>query len=105
MTLLPEETARFLERVNGLNVLVIGCTEPPTDTAPRNHNDLTRALAIHERLRPKHTYLTHIGHELDVWLQRHALPQGVCTAQDDMSFALWSKHYQEGEGFSALPTY
>lgn len=85
---LPAETARFLGQVKGLNVLVIDCTEPPADTAPRNHNDLTRALAIHERLQPQKTYLTHIGHRLDVWLEHHALPRHVYAAQDGMSFTL-----------------
>ncbi|WP_414499467.1 phosphonate metabolism protein PhnP [Zymobacter sp. IVIA_12111.31 C1] len=85
---LPDETLQFLEQQGTLDRLIIDCTEPPAAVMPRNHNDLTSALHIHVRLRPQETYLTHIGHALDVYLQTHVLPQGVQVARDGMSFTL-----------------
>ncbi|TLX57881.1 phosphonate metabolism protein PhnP [Stutzerimonas nosocomialis] len=66
-----------------LDILVLDCSAPP-QPEPRNHNDLLRALAIVERLRPTETVLTHIGHTLDAWLLEHpaALPAGVSLAHD-----------------------
>lgn len=54
--------------------------------APRNHNDLTLALGIIERLAPDVGVLTHVGHTLDAWLIDKAdeLPEQVRVAFDGM---------------------
>lgn len=80
---LPAETQRFLEGVR-LDLLVLDCSLPPQPQAPRNHNDLTRALEIQQRLRPPRTLLTHISHRLDAWLLEHPLPPGVELAYDGL---------------------
>ena len=82
---LPEDTSNFL-RDKALDVLVLDCSFPPADSAPRNHNDLTRALEIVRSLDVKQTVLTHIGHGFDAWLmdEVEALPGGVVVAYDGM---------------------
>lgn len=83
---LPESTLERLQDT-ALNVLVLDCSQPPRDTPPRNHNDLTRALQSIEALQPAQAVLTHIGHELDAWLMQRpgALPDNVRLAQDGMT--------------------
>ena len=67
-----------------LDVLVLDCSTAPQATAPRNHNDLIRALEVVEYLQPKQTVLTHIGHSFDAWLLDNpdALPPAVSLAFD-----------------------
>lgn len=78
---LPADTERFLQGFDELE-MVIDCSQPPRPEPPRNHNDLNLVLAIHQRLQPKTTWLTHIGHEMDQWLQDHRLPDAVHVARD-----------------------
>ena len=78
---LPETTEAWLRRYENLE-MVIDCSQPPRPEPPRNHNDLNLVLDIHQRLRPQCTWLTHIGHEMDQWLQDHALPEAVRVARD-----------------------
>jgi phosphoribosyl 1,2-cyclic phosphate phosphodiesterase len=79
----PSATVAFL-RDRPLDVLVLDCSQAPQPQAPRNHNDLTRALEVIEQLQPAATVLTHIGHDFDAWLLAHpaALPPGVSLAWD-----------------------
>ncbi len=64
---LPQDTTEFLTRET-LDLLVLDCTHAPATDAPRNHNDLPRALESIEMLQPRFAVLTHIGHELDAYL-------------------------------------
>lgn len=82
---IAEASAQVLTQAP-LDLLVLDCSQPPQPEAPRNHNDITRALEVIERLQPKQTVLTHIGHTLDVWLQTNArsLPDTVSVAFDGM---------------------
>ncbi|QNK32073.1 phosphonate metabolism protein PhnP [Serratia sp. JUb9] len=80
---LPPDTLRFLQGVR-LDLLVLDCSLPPQAQAPRNHNDLTRALEIQQRLLPQRTLLTHISHHLDAWLLTHPLPPGLELAYDGL---------------------
>lgn len=77
---LPPDTADFL-RGQPLDQLVIDCNDPP-QAEPRNHNDVTQALAIAEMLQPRQTWLTHLSHEMDNWLAENPLPDGVLAARD-----------------------
>jgi phosphoribosyl 1,2-cyclic phosphate phosphodiesterase len=77
---LPPDTADFL-RGQPLDQLVIDCNDPPR-AEPRNHNDVTQALAIAEMLQPRQTWLTHLSHEMDNWLAENPLPDGVLAARD-----------------------
>ncbi|MGN2407407.1 phosphonate metabolism protein PhnP [Pseudomonas syringae] len=82
---LPEDTYDYLQR-QPLHALILDCSMPPQLQTPRNHNDLTLALDIIERLKPVKAVLTHIGHTLDVWLmeQPRQLPDNVMIARDGM---------------------
>ncbi|HFK7188462.1 phosphonate metabolism protein PhnP [Serratia odorifera] len=84
---LPPQTARFLQHVS-LDLLVLDCSLPPQTQAPRNHNDLTRALEIQQRLQPRRTLLTHISHQLDLWLLDNPLPGGLELAFDNLSVSV-----------------
>ena len=79
----PDASAEVL-RQQPLDLLVLDCSTAPQPIAPRNHNDLTRALEVVEQLRPRETVLTHIGHSFDAWLLDNpsALPAGVSLAFD-----------------------
>lgn len=87
---LPRVTQDFLQQQPRLDWLVLDCSEPPRQTPPRNHNDLTRALHIHHLLAPGRTLLTHIGHEFDDWLEsgRGDLPATVSIARDGLRISL-----------------
>lgn len=79
----PEDSCAVLAQ-QPLDLLVLDCSSAPQAQAPRNHNDLTRALEVVERLQPRAAVLTHIGHSFDAWLLEHsdALPAGVSLAFD-----------------------
>jgi phosphoribosyl 1,2-cyclic phosphate phosphodiesterase len=80
---LPPRTEAFLIHQE-IGDLAIDCTHPP-GAAARNHNNLEQALSIIERIAPERAYLTHIGHEMDVWLEKNAanLPPRVAVARDN----------------------
>jgi phosphoribosyl 1,2-cyclic phosphate phosphodiesterase len=79
----PQDSCQVLLQAP-LDLLVLDCSTAPQVQMPRNHNDLTRALEVVERLQPRETVLTHIGHSFDAWLLDHpdALPAGVSLAFD-----------------------
>jgi phosphoribosyl 1,2-cyclic phosphate phosphodiesterase len=81
---LPPATLEWLQR-DRPDLLVLDCSFAPRAETPRNHNDLTRALAICEEIDANHSLLTHIDHRLDDWLLRNPgfrLPRGVGLASD-----------------------
>jgi phosphoribosyl 1,2-cyclic phosphate phosphodiesterase len=79
----PDASAEVL-RQQPLDLLVLDCSTAPQPIAPRNHNDLIRALEVVEQLQPRQTVLTHIGHSFDAWLLANpdALPASVSLAFD-----------------------
>ena len=81
---LPPATLQWLQG-NRPDLLVLDCSFAPCAETPRNHNDLTRALAICDQVGANHSLLTHIDHRLDDWLLQNPgfrLPQGVGLASD-----------------------
>lgn len=89
---LPGKTRLFLQGWKP-DLMVLDCSFPPMEQSPKNHNDLNLALAIHADIMPKQTILTHIGHDLDVWLNEHgsSLPADVTIARDKDRVELDSK--------------
>jgi phosphoribosyl 1,2-cyclic phosphate phosphodiesterase len=70
-----------LERLKGLSTLVLDCLRlEPHGT----HLHLERSLEIVEQLKPKKTYLTHLGHEFDYEIWNKRLPNGVELAYDGL---------------------
>lgn len=80
---LPPTTREFLQGFRP-DALVLDCTHAPASETPRNHNDLTQAVAIAEEIAAPCTRLTHISHELDARLisRQTVLPDGVAIARD-----------------------
>ena len=81
---LPPKTEALLREV-GLDLMVIDCSFAP-GADKRGHNNLDEALAIHAAVKPQRTVLTHIGHDLDIWLSEHShkLPPDVLAGHDRM---------------------
>lgn len=86
---LPAETMALLQN-QALDLLVIDCSFPPQAMAPRNHNDLQIVMRITDCLTCRQVVLTHIGHELEAWLQASAhqamLPNHYVLSYDHMTF-------------------
>ena len=79
---LPEKTLLYLEGLP-LDLLVID-TSYPAEVEDSNHNNLNDSLLIQGKLDVKQTVLTHIGHDLDIWLNGNSqkLPENVIAAYD-----------------------
>lgn len=71
------------------NYIVIDCSHPPQYSAS-NHNNLDDVLAMVQQLSNSQWVLTHIGHELDCYLQENAqlLPANVLVGKDNMVLSL-----------------
>lgn len=71
-----------LDRLNGLSVLILDCLRiRPHGT----HFHLDQALEVVSQLRPKRTFLTHLGHDLDYSKWSRKLPKGVAFAYDGLT--------------------
>lgn len=86
---LSEQVTDFLKQQT-ISLAVIDASEPPRSEPPRNHNDLTMALEIHQNIKPSKSILTHIGHELDVWFEQNTdqLPSNVWIASDGQNYEI-----------------
>jgi phosphoribosyl 1,2-cyclic phosphate phosphodiesterase len=70
-----------LQRMQNLEVLILDCVR----LAPHHtHFSLKQALETVEKLKPRRTFLTHLGHELDYEKESTLLPQGVHFAYDGL---------------------
>ena len=75
---IPDEA---MSQLRGLDVLVLGALrykEHPT------HLTVDEALEVIDELSPRHTYLTHIAHDLDHEATNDFLPEGVELAYDGL---------------------
>lgn len=79
---IPPETRDFL-RQQSLEHLVLDCSYPPCES-PENHNDISLAIGLHQQLAPRRSWLTHLSHQVDHWLQQNALPEGMAAAYDGL---------------------
>lgn len=76
--------AKSLSRLKDLSVLVLDCLRlAPHDT----HLNLEQAIGIVEEIRPKRTFLTHLGHDFDYKRYSKKLPKGVFLAYDGLKIA------------------
>lgn len=82
---LPRETEKFLTEAHP-DCVILDCCYPPMEEPPRNHNDVSLALEITNSIRAKKVILTHINHELDVWLSQNVdkLPAQVFVGSDNL---------------------
>ncbi len=79
---IPEGSWKLLE---GVEILVLNALRPQKPLS--GHLTLEQALAIIERLKPRRTYLTHLGHEMEYNRIQKQLPPGVELAYDGLSFS------------------
>lgn len=69
------------ERLKGLSTLVLDCVR----LTPHNtHFHLEQALQAIEKIAPKKTYLTHLGHDFDYKTWQKKLPKNVHLAYDGL---------------------
>jgi len=82
---LPSSTEAFLADGQP-DLIVIDCCFVPGSTQ-KGHNNLNDILQIDQRVQPKRTVLTHIGHDMDIWLKRHhsQLPSRIIAGYDGMT--------------------
>ncbi|MBP6117383.1 MAG: phosphonate metabolism protein PhnP [Neisseriaceae bacterium] len=82
---LPEATLARLQGL-ALDCLIIDCSHPPQAITPRNHNDVNSVLALQRQLNCDEVILTHLGHQMDLWLHHNPkkLPSGITIGFDDM---------------------
>lgn len=80
---LPPKTQNLLAN-QSLDLMVIDCSFIP-GSEKQGHNNLDDVLAIVDAVQPKTTVLTHIGHELDIWLNEHhhQLPANILIGRDN----------------------
>ncbi|WP_419536293.1 phosphonate metabolism protein PhnP [Endozoicomonas sp.] len=85
---LPDETLTFLTS-NPLNVMIIDCSyAPDMSEPPGSHNNLKDVMELHQKIEPSRTILTHIGHELDNWMNANPLPKDIEAGHDGLVITL-----------------
>jgi phosphoribosyl 1,2-cyclic phosphate phosphodiesterase len=77
---IPRESWPLLE---DLDILVLDALRPKPHPG---HFSVDQALDVVSRVRPRQTYFTHIGHELDHKSTNRVLPPGVELAYDGLRF-------------------
>jgi phosphoribosyl 1,2-cyclic phosphate phosphodiesterase len=79
---LPQKTKDWLTD-QPPECMVIDCSFLP-GSDQQGHNNLDDVLGLHDSISPHQTVLTHIGHDLDIWLRAslHALPENVVVGSD-----------------------
>lgn len=70
-----------LDRLKGLSVLVLDCLRLEKHGT---HFNLDQALEAISQLRPKKTFLTHLGHDFDYTRWAKKLPKGISLAYDGL---------------------
>lgn len=73
------------ERLKGLDILILDALRPRPHAT---HFSLEQAVEVAERLQPKRTYFTHVGHELDYHETNQALPPNMELAYDGLTLSL-----------------
>ena len=75
---IPEESFSKLEN---LDVLVLDCLRLASHST---HLNLEKALEVVKRVKPRRTFLTHMGHDFDYAQWSRKLPKGVALAYDGL---------------------
>ena len=80
---LPPKTQHLLAN-QPLDLMVIDCSFIP-GSEKRGHNNFDDVVSIVDAVQPKTTVLTHIGHDMDIWLNTHyqQLPTNVLVGRDN----------------------
>ena len=78
---IPDSSWPLLE---GLDVLVLDALKPGIPNPA--HLSVEQALQVVERVKPRQTYFTHMGHEMEYDQLTLTLPAGVSPAYDGLQF-------------------
>ncbi len=78
---MPDRTVELLQ---GVDTLVINALRHQEHMS---HMSLSECLAVVERIKPQHTYLTHISHDMGPHSDL-VLPQGVTLAHDQLQISI-----------------
>lgn len=86
---LPAQTERFLSDWRP-DYVVLDASHPPGHARPQDHNSVSRALEILDRLAPARAWLTHLSHEVDAAAidGSLSLPAHVALAHDGLELNL-----------------
>ena len=84
---LPDKTLKFLLN-NRPQAMIIDCSHEPRAQTPRNHNDLNTVRHLNQVIGCPRVILTHISHQLDVWMMDNPLPTGFEAGYDGMEIVL-----------------
>ena len=76
---IPDDSFHLLE---GLDTLILDALKPGSPNPA--HFSLDQALGAVNRLRPRRTYLTHMGHDMEYGHLTRTLPAGVFPAYDGL---------------------
>jgi phosphoribosyl 1,2-cyclic phosphate phosphodiesterase len=79
---IPEES---YDRLQGLEVLIVDALR---DVPHATHFGIPQAIDVHNRVKPKRTYLTHVSHHLDYEKTNARLPEGVELSYDGLRIPL-----------------
>jgi phosphoribosyl 1,2-cyclic phosphate phosphodiesterase len=92
---LEPQTDEYL-RCHPVDGLAIDCSFPPREES-LNHNGWNQALDAIQRVKSKQSWMTHIGHTLDSWLQEseQTIPDGVQIARDGWIVELLPGHIKQ----------
>jgi phosphoribosyl 1,2-cyclic phosphate phosphodiesterase len=81
---LSEISARSIEQLRDLDVLVLDCLRiRPHPT----HLNIAGALEVIEELKPRRTYLTHLAHDIKYARDSRLLPDNVWFAHDELEIS------------------
>lgn len=82
---LPLATEQFLSS-RDVDLMVIDCSYVP-DSNKGGHNNLNEVIEIASSTQPEKVVLTHIGHDLDIWLQQNSgeLSPNIVAGYDGMA--------------------
>jgi phosphoribosyl 1,2-cyclic phosphate phosphodiesterase len=70
-----------LEKLKGLKILILDCVRLESH---KTHLHLNKSLEIVSELKPRKTFLTHLGHDFDYAKWSKKLPAGVALAYDGL---------------------
>ena len=82
---LPADSLRYLV-AGEWDTVVVDCSHEPGNPLT-NHNNLDDVLNMAKQIKSRHWVLTHIGHEMDRWLQNNSntLPSHFIVGRDNMT--------------------
>jgi len=71
--------------LNSPDIMVIDCSFVP-HSDNQTHNNLDDVIDLQKQVKPGKTILTHIGHDMDIWLKKNpdALPEYIMAGHDEM---------------------